>query len=255
MTTLFEEQPMATKNDALATVPATPITPMGPMEMIQASLQSAMNKGEGLEVYDRLLERMERQRDYDDREAFNAALQRIQSKLKSIPKRGWNPDTKSKFAKEEDIDKVLDSLLFEERMSLNFEPESHPQPEMMRVVGILSLGAYSKRYPLDMPADGKGAKGGGVMSRTHAMGSAITYGKRYLKTMMFNLHFKDTDDDGNAAAGLTVNVYAPLMDAIENGHTIGDVTAAYIRALKAAKTDTEKAAFEAAANKRKAELK
>lgn len=169
--------------------------------------------------------------------------------------RGWNPDTKSKFAKEEDIDKVLDSLLFEERMSLNFEPESHPQPEMMRVVGILSLGAYSKRYPLDMPADGKGAKGGGVMSRTHATGSAITYGKRYLKTMMFNLHFKDTDDDGNAAAGLTVNVYAPLMDAIENGHTIGDVTAAYIRALKAAKTDTEKAAFEAAANKRKAELK
>lgn len=37
------------------------------------------------------------------------------------------------------------------------------------------------------------------MSRTHATGSAITYGKRYLKNMIFDLRFKEKDDDGNAA--------------------------------------------------------
>jgi hypothetical protein len=92
------------------------------------------------------------------------------------------------------------------------------------------------------------------MSRTHATGSAITYGKRYLKNMIFNLHF--TDDDGNAAAaGLDVAVYAPLLEAIEGASTMQAVTGAYIHALKAAKTEKEKAEFEAAANKRKAELR
>jgi hypothetical protein len=72
---------------------------------------------------------------------------------------------------------------------------------MVLIVGILSLGGYSREYPLEMPADGKGAKGGGVMSRTHATGSAITYGKRYLKNMIFDLRFKEKDDDGNKAGG------------------------------------------------------
>jgi hypothetical protein len=49
-----------------------------------------------------------------------------------------------------------------------------------------------------MPADGKGAKGGDVMTKTHATGSAIQYGMRYLLKMIFNIAVGD-DDDGNAA--------------------------------------------------------
>ena len=171
---------------------------MQPMEMIQIAFQKALESGgaEALAVADRILEQMAQQRDYEDREAFNAALRRIQDNLKPIAKLGVNPETHSKYATAESIDDVIESLLQRERMSLSFEPEPHPSPEMVRIVGILSLGAYSKRYPLDMPADGKGAKGGGVMSRTHATGSAITYGKRYLKNMIFNLRFKEKDDDG-----------------------------------------------------------
>jgi hypothetical protein len=40
------------------------------------------------------------------------------------------------------------------------------------------------------------------MTRTHATGSALTYGKRYLLIAMFNLSIADdADDDGNAAGG------------------------------------------------------
>jgi hypothetical protein len=49
-----------------------------------------------------------------------------------------------------------------------------------------------------MPIDTKGARGGDVMTRTHATGSAYTYGKRYLLIGMFNLAIGD-DDDGNTA--------------------------------------------------------
>jgi hypothetical protein len=49
-----------------------------------------------------------------------------------------------------------------------------------------------------MPADGKGARGNDVMTKTHATGAAITYGKRYLLGMIFNLAVT-RDDDGNGA--------------------------------------------------------
>jgi len=50
-----------------------------------------------------------------------------------------------------------------------------------------------------MPADGKGAKGGDVMTKTHAAGSAMSYGMRYLLKMIFNVAIGENDDDGNGA--------------------------------------------------------
>ena len=50
-----------------------------------------------------------------------------------------------------------------------------------------------------MPADGKGAQGRDVMTRTHATGSAVSYGRRYLLLMIFNIAVGGEDDDGNAA--------------------------------------------------------
>src|ERR1035438_8695435 len=172
-----------------------------PMEMIHKAFEAAIANGSGLEVVDRILSHQREMMDYQDRERFQAALRRIQDELKPIVKDAENPETHSKYASAEAVDNAIQGLLERERMTLSFEPESHPSPEMVRIVGVLSLGAYSKRYPLDMPADGKGAKGGGVMSRTHATGSAITYGKRYLKNMIFDLRLREKkmglDDDGN----------------------------------------------------------
>ncbi len=196
MTDLF------TKDAALA-VQETPkeVSLMPPMEMLQLAFQTAINRGgaEALAVADRILEQIAKQRDYEDRDRFNASLLNIQKQLKRIPKRGWNDSTKSWFAKPEDVDKEIQVKMQDEGMSLSFEPEPNDQPNMVTIVGILSQGAYSRRYPLPMPCDGQGAKGGGVMTRTHATGSAITYAKRYLKDMIFDLGFREKDDDGNQA--------------------------------------------------------
>jgi predicted hydrocarbon binding protein len=57
------------------------------------------------------------------------------------------------------------------------------------------------------------------MSRTHATGSAITYGKRYLKDMIFNLSFLEKDDDGNAAGGVTQDAGADWVSKIQEATT------------------------------------
>ena len=198
---------------------------MQPMEMIQVAFQKALDSGgpEALAVADRILEQMAKQRDYEDRGRFNASLLRIQKQLKRIPKRGWNAQTSSHYALAEDVDSEIQSLMQGEDMSLSFEPEPHDQPNMVTIVGILSQGAYSRRYPLPLPCDGQGPKGGGVMTRTHATGSAITYGKRYLKNMIFDLGFKEKDDDGNRA-GSTATDSLPENTVIEYEDAMKDAT-------------------------------
>jgi hypothetical protein len=57
---------------------------------------------------------------------------------------------------------------------------------------------HTRTYRKDMPADGKGAKGGDVMTKTHASGAADTYGMRYLLKKIFNVAVGDDDRDGNA---------------------------------------------------------
>jgi len=52
-----------------------------------------------------------------------------------------------------------------------------------------------------MPADGKGAKGGDVMTKTHAAGAAGSYGARYLIKGIFNVAVGDDGLDGNEVRG------------------------------------------------------
>ena len=229
---------------------------MDPMQMIQLAFQKAIDSGEGLQVVDRILEQQKWMILHGEEEAFNASLKRIQKKMKSIPKRGWTPDTKSKFATTEDIDAEIQSLLDEENMALSFVPAVSEKPDMVLIIGTLALGAFEKRYPLEMPADGKGAKGGGVMSRTHATGAAITYAKRYLKNMIFDLRFGETDDDGNGSAGLS-DAIKISVNAISDCDTLESLKEKYRKEYKAAvdaNDSTAVKAFMDAYNARKKEL-
>ena len=75
-----------------------------------------------------------------------------------------------------------------------------PYPDHVRVVCYVGhVGGHSRAYHVDMPADGKGAKGGDVMTKTHAVGAGMSYGMRYLLKMIFNIAIGEDDDDGNGA--------------------------------------------------------
>jgi hypothetical protein len=133
--------------------------------------------------------------------AFNAALVRAQSEMSPIVADANNPQTRSRYG---DLccARPRDSPTLH-RLAPSFGTEPLNEPDKMRVVGILGqLEGFARRYQIDMPIDTKGARGGDVMTRTHATGSALTYGKRYLMIAMFNLSIADNDDDdGNAAGG------------------------------------------------------
>jgi len=74
---------------------------------------------------------------------------------------------------------------------------------------------HTRTYSCDMPADGKGAKGNDVMTKTHAAGSAMSYGQRYLLKLIFNVAIGEQDDDGNGAGAAQDYDPSSWLDAIE----------------------------------------
>ena len=99
-------------------------------------------------------------------------------------------------------------------ISLSFDTADGAPLDYVRIVCYVSKGGFSRTYHVDMPADGKGAKGGDVMTKTHATGSAISYGQRYLLKMIFNVSTGEADDDGNAAGSLKQNYLAECREHI-----------------------------------------
>ena len=131
---------------------------------------------------------------------FVAAFVEAQREMEPIAKDANNPQTKSRYASYDALDRALRPIYTKHGFSVSFDVGEGAPVDHVRVLCFVAhKGGHEKTYHLDMPADGKGAKGGDVMTKTHAMGSALTYGKRYLHGNVWNVAPTEKDDDGNAA--------------------------------------------------------
>jgi hypothetical protein len=152
-----------------------------------------------LDKMERLIAMRQRMKDYADLEAFNIAMAAVQSEMRPVATDCNNPQTRSKYASYLALDRALRPIYTKYGFVLSFDTPPGAPEGMQRIVCHVSKGAHTRPYSIDMPADGKGAKGGDVMTRTHATGSAVSYGMRYLLRMIFNIAIGEADDDGNAA--------------------------------------------------------
>jgi hypothetical protein len=154
---------------------------------------------------------------------FDAAMADAQSKLRRIRADAANAQTKSKYASYAALDRTLRPIYTDAGFALSFNTEPAAE-NMVRVTCDLShRNGHKRHYQIDMPADGKGAKGGDVMTKTHATGSAVTYGRRYLLQMIFNLAVGE-DDDGNAANDTGELISAEQVKALTAAMEVKDCT-------------------------------
>lgn len=132
--------------------------------------------------------------------AFNDALSECQSEIGTVGVNKTNGQTRSQYATYDKLDRAVRPVYTRHGFALSFDTGPAKKDEDIRVLCYVSHKAGHKRtYTVDMPADGKGAKGGDVMTKTHAAGSAMSYGQRYLLKLIFNIAVGEQDDDGNAA--------------------------------------------------------
>lgn len=130
---------------------------------------------------------------------YDQAMSSAQQGMQPVRADANNPQTKSKYASHYALDTAIRPIYTKHGFSLSFDTADGAAEGCVRIVcKVAHPGGHRERPHIDMPADGKGAKGGEVMTKTHATGSAVTYGRRYLLGMIFNIAVGG-DDDGNAA--------------------------------------------------------
>lgn len=130
---------------------------------------------------------------------FYDAMNRVQSKLPSVLPNKRNSQTNSDYADLKAISSAITPVYTAEGFSASFWQGKSDAEGMIRVVGILRhKSGYSEpeRF-VDIPPDKVGIKGSVNKTDIHAAGSAFTYGRRYLKAMMFDISV-GLDTDGNA---------------------------------------------------------
>lgn len=137
---------------------------------------------------------------FEAERAFDAAMTEAQTEMRPIAANADNPQTKSRYATFQALDAAIRPIYTKHGFSMSWGTAEGAPADHVRITCRLAHNAgHRQMYHLDMPADGKGAKGGDVMTKTHATGAALTYGRRYLEGMIFNISISK-DNDGNDAS-------------------------------------------------------
>lgn len=171
-----------------------------------------------VEKMERLINMHERAKAGNARAEFDQAMSLAQQEMMAV--RTNAKSDKGKYANYAALDKAIRPIYTKHGFSVSFDTDpAAPELTVRLVATVAHSGGHRERRQLDVPADGKGAKGGEVMTKTHATASAITYGKRYLSSMIWNLAV-DNDDDGNSAASIAERAKVFTDSAIEHLNTM-----------------------------------
>jgi len=166
------------------------------MEVIS---RAAADPNTDVDKLERLLGMYERITDRQAEAAYAQAMSDAQAEMRPVATNANNSQTKSKYASYAALDEALRPIYAKHGFALSFSAGDNAPADHVRVTCKVShRGGHIETHQIDMPADGKGAKGGDVMTKTHATGAAMTYGQRYLLRGIFNIAVFD-DDDGNGA--------------------------------------------------------
>jgi hypothetical protein len=197
--------------------------------------RAASNPAVDIEKMERLMQMHERIVARDAETAFNEAMTACQIEIGRVAPNADNPQTKSRYATYAKLDGLLRPVYTRHGFSISFDTDDSPKPEHIRVLAYVARGGFTRTYKVDMPADGKGAKGGDVMTKTHATGAGMQYGMRYLLKGIFNIAIGDEDKDGNAPDGMPETDVAKWIKKIEATTTKEKAKEVWHEAVKVAK--------------------
>lgn len=167
---------------------------------------------------ERLLGMYERIKANEAKAAFASALAAAKGEMPQVRRDAKNTQTSSKYATLEALADAVDPIIARHGFVPSFGTDISPVPNRERVTcSLLHSAGHSQAYFADIPSDLTGMKGTPNKTLTHAFASTLTYGRRILKLMIFDIATNDRDDDGNAA-----------------GATLGAITEEQLTSLRAA---------------------
>jgi hypothetical protein len=135
------------------------------------------------------------------RGAFNRAMAAAQAEMLPVIRDATNTHTNSKYARLETVDRAMRPIYTKHGFGVRFGSDVSPREGYIRIVCTVShVGGYSETNYLDAPPDTTGSQGKANKTAVQAVGSSVSYLRRYLLAMVFNIVLADDDDDGAGGA-------------------------------------------------------
>jgi hypothetical protein len=130
---------------------------------------------------------------------FNEAMNRCQEEIQPVARETENKVTNSFYAKLEAVDAAIRPIYLKYGFSLSDDTVAPLVPGNIRVECRVARGGHVERFYREAPPDTLGPKGSPTKTTLHGGASTETFLRRYLRCGVFNVVFKDMDNDGNGA--------------------------------------------------------
>lgn len=156
----------------------------------------AANKDVDVNKLEKLLDMQERIMGKNAEMAFNRDMALMQAELPTISEKGEikvNDVVRSKYARFEDINEAVKPVLQKHGFAINFKTDT--TGGAVKVTGLLThREGHRETTDMTLPVDVSGSK-----NPVQAIGSSVSYGKRYVMEALLNLTSRGQDDDGQKA--------------------------------------------------------
>jgi len=165
-----------------------------PNEMIRLAIENNAD----LDKLEKLLELAERYDASQAKKVYASDFAVVQANIEAVLKTKKNKQTNSNYAGLESVIEVAKPVYTEQGFSVIYYEGKADKEENIRVCAdVLHRDGHQKTYHLDVPLDGEGIKGTVNKTKIHAKASSVTYCRRILLCMIWNIPTQD--DDGNSA--------------------------------------------------------
>lgn len=156
----------------------------------------ALNPEVDIDKMQKLLDMQERILDRNAKQAFTSALARMQAELPTVIEKGQisiNGKVQSTYGLLEDINDQVRPILQKHGFAITFRVLQNEKS--IKVTAVLShQEGHAQETEMVLPSDTTGNK-----NAVQAVGSSISYGKRYTMCALLNITTRGEDDDGRSA--------------------------------------------------------
>lgn len=131
------------------------------------------------------------------RRLFNRAKSAATREMEPIARDVQNKETKSWYARLETIDRAIRPVYQRHGFDMCFDSEPLDGSNVRIICELSHDDGHFRTYSLPSPLDVVGPKGTTNKTPLHGLGSTVSYLRRYLSCMIWNLVLLHEDNDGN----------------------------------------------------------
>jgi len=190
---------MSTAAVPLDQVPQSNITVVNESDSMMALIgRMATDPTVDIDKMERIMAMKERMDAETSRRLFNDAMTQCQAEMPAIVKGKTNKQTNSKYAELEHINDAITPVYTKHGFSLSFDTIPSSKEDWVSVrCRVRHNGGYTEESTYETPFDNTGMRGEVNKTVTHGLASGVSYARRYITIMVFNLTLKGEDNDGN----------------------------------------------------------